>query len=126
LLRECIFDLELVGGLDEVVAYTGDIGLASCYIDAVLFQATGKEPTEPTEAQYLCEGTHTCRGLAKYSNAKDYFKVSDPAGWLFGKEYAAILSGSAKDIAVISAVLPHTITIRVKGKEHTRYALRVL
>jgi len=125
LLTECILDLELAGGFDEVVNYTGDLGLASCYIDAVLFQATGKGPSpEPTESQYRDEGTQTCRGPTKYSKAKEYFKMSDPAGWLFGKEYAAILSGSAQDIAIISAVLPHTVTLRIKGKEHMRYALR--
>jgi hypothetical protein len=125
LLIECILDLELVAGFDEVVNYVGDIELASCYIDAVLFEATKQEPgPEPTQDQYLNEGTQECRGLAKYSMAKHYFKVPDPAGWLFGKEYAAILSGNPKDIAIISSVLPHTIKLRDMAKVLTRSALR--
>jgi hypothetical protein len=124
LLAECIFELELVGGFDEVAVYSGDVALASFYVDALLFQATGLRPSpEPVAAHYLGEGTHTCRGIAKYRKAKDYFKVADPSGWLFGEEYSAIVSGNAKDIAHIAAVLPVSVSLRAEGKWRTRFAL---
>ena len=124
LLTECILDLELVRGFDEVVEYTNDSKLSSCYVDAVVYQATGKESSvEPTERQYRVEGTHMCRGIAKYSRAKQYFKISDAIAWLFGKEYSAILSGSPTDIAYILPVLPLTVLIRAEGAWRTRYVL---
>src|SRR5271167_4344312 len=124
LLAECILDLELFGGFDAAVEYTGDGGLASCYIDAVLFEATGKEASvEPTEAQYRDEGTHMCRGIAKYVKAEDYCKMPDPVGWLFGKEYSAILADSAKNFAYVAAVLPRSLAFRLDGRWRMRYAL---
>ncbi len=124
LLTECILDLELVSAFDEVVEYTNDFELASYYIDAILFQATGKEPSDiPTEKQYMSEGTQLCRGIAKYKNAKAYFNVPDRDGWLFGKEYSAILTGRAQDIAYIASVRPMTDSILTEGRRRTRYAL---
>jgi hypothetical protein len=124
LLAYCIFDLELFAGFDEVVSFSGDAALASLYIDALLIRATGQMPCmEVTEVEYRDEGTQMCRGIAKYSDAKKYFTTGDPHGWLFGKEYSAIMTGSPSDIAYIGAVLPASIGLRAEGRWRTRYAL---
>ena len=124
LLTECILDLELVSSFDEVVKYTKEFALASCYVDAVLFQATGKEASGyPTDMQYRVEGTHTCRGIPKYRKAKEQFNVPDPMAWLFGKEFGAIVFENAIDFSHIVAVNPLTVLIRAHGTWRTRYVL---
>lgn len=123
LLTECVLDLELVSAFSVVKEYTGEPALASCYVDAVVLEATGAEPSgAPTESEYRDTGTYRYRGIAKYTGSKEYFKMADPAAWLFGTEYAAI-SGNAKDPAYIAAVLPLALLIRAHGKWITRYWL---
>jgi hypothetical protein len=125
LLTECVFDLELGRAFDVVAQYTKDAGLASCFIDALVFEATRKESSvAPTETQYVAEGTQACRGIAKYSKAKHHFKrIPDATAWLFGKEYSAIMSGSAMDFAYILAAAPMTLLVRAEGGWLTRYFL---
>ena len=114
LLGACVLDLELASAFEAVLDYTGDASLASCYIDALLFAATGREAGGvPTDIEYRTGGTEKYRGVAKYVGAKRHFRLSDPVAWLFGKEYSAIVSGSALDFAYITAVNPLTLSIRV-------------
>jgi hypothetical protein len=125
LLATCILELELVCAFQAVLDHTRDSALSSCYVDAVFFQAIGQEAgRDPTEIQYLAEGTQKCRGIAKYQQAKKYLHVGDPDAWLFGKEYSAIITGNALNFACISAVQPLTLLIRIRdGKWLTRYLL---
>jgi hypothetical protein len=125
LLTACVLDLEMAYAFQSVREHTGDSALSSCYIDAVIFQATGNEASDyPSEMQYRVEGTQACRGIGKYQRAKNHFSVADHDGWLFGKEYSAIATGSALDVALISGIQPLTLLIRIRdGKWLTRYLL---
>lgn len=125
ILAECLLDLELTQAFGQVQTYCGQPELASCYVDAVLAEATGQEAgPEPTEAQYLGEGTCFCRGIAKYAIAKkSSHGVRDREGWLFGKEYSQIVTGDPNDIAYVAGVLPLSIRVRAIGGWLTRYAL---
>ena len=95
-------DLELVSAFSVVEEHAGDPALASCYVDAIVFEATGMEASgPPTDDEYRFEGTHRNRGIAKYEKAKQNFNVADPTAWLFAKEYAVITSGDALDFAYL-------------------------
>jgi hypothetical protein len=124
LFTECVLDLELVSAFSVVEGHTGDPAIASCYIDAIVFEATGMESSRPpTDDEYRFEGTYRNRGIAKYRRAKQDFNVADPVAWLFAKEYAVIASGDALDFAYIAAVLPLTLPIRAHGRWTTGYWL---
>jgi len=97
LLADCVLDLMLVSRF-HVVRECTESELASLYIDAVLYQATGSEAEVPTEYQVRDEGTHKVRGVAKYAVRTQYSTVDNGDSWMFGKEVSAILTGSAKDI----------------------------
>jgi hypothetical protein len=100
LLAECILDFELLGLFNKVLEYTHDKALASLYVDSVIFEATGKEPSGvPSSAEFQLGGTENYRGIAKYMKAPDYFHVSSPQAWLLGKEYSRIKTGNALDFA---------------------------
>lgn len=104
LFVQCIIDLELLGGFDIVVGFTGDNRLASAYIDAIVFDLTGKNPSIiPSETELWSGGTEKYRGVAKYIMAKDSFQLPRPEAHLFGKEYSQIRTGSPADLAEIAA-----------------------
>ena len=119
-LADCVFDLQLVSCFSELLAYYRDAALASVFVDAVLYQATGAEPGTATEPEILDEGTHRVRGISKYALAKKLITIPDAVAWLLGKEYSALKNGTAKDLAYIVAAAPYTILIR----EHARWRLR--
>jgi hypothetical protein len=103
LLAECILDLELLGGFERVVKYTNDRELASALIDAVVFEVTGKDPSNvPGDEDIKINGTQRYRGIIKYKIAQAKFGIE--RAWLFGKEYSWIRSGNAMDIAYVGAV----------------------
>lgn len=104
-LSECILDLELLSIFNKTLEYAQDKALASIYVDAIIFEATGKEPGGvPSREEFEFGGTEKYRGIAKYGAAPNYFKVSSPYAWLFGKEYSRIKTGSAMDFAYVAAV----------------------
>jgi len=123
LLADCVLDLELVGGFDSVATFAKDMELASLYLDAIVFSATGINVSGiPDEWEYRDTGTEKYHGIAKYSLAKKYFSVGDPDGWLFGKEYSRIVTGNA-DITHIFSVAIATLRIRKHGAWITEHAL---
>jgi len=85
---DCIFDLKLVGVFDKTVDFTKDFNLASLFVDAMVFKAIGKTPTEPTPADMNAGLTHRFRGVRKYAIARKYLPVRDPGALLFGQEFA--------------------------------------
>jgi hypothetical protein len=123
LIAQCIFDLSLTVYFDEVYAYCSDKEVASLLTDALLYQATGCEAGTATEDQVLHEGTHATRGVHKFAFAKTKMEhIGDVIAWLFGKEIAA-LQGTPGDIAVIIAVAPVSMMLRVHAKWTIRYFL---
>jgi hypothetical protein len=106
-----------------VAEYSGDHRLASLFVDALLYDATGCEAGTPTESEVLNEGTHKVRGISKYAIGRQQLKVPDVEGWMFGKEFAA-LSGHAMDVAYVLAVTPNTIMIRGHGKWMAEYCIK--
>jgi hypothetical protein len=124
MFAECVLDLELLGGFDKVLLFTGDKALASTYIDAIVFMATNKNPSElPTELEFRSLGTEHYRGIAKYAMAGTYFNVSNPVAWLFGKEYSKIKTGNANDFAYVAPIGPSALTIQRTGAIIVEYAL---
>src|SRR5215831_16637381 len=86
-------------------------------------QAKKQEPS-PLRFSFLLRAPVSVEGFAKYALAKTHFgETGDAEGWLFGKEYSQIVSGSPLDFAYIAAVLPLSIRVRVIGGWQTRYAL---
>ena len=124
LLVECILDLELVGGFEKISGFTSDFELASIYVDAIVFQATDKNPSGvPSEVEFRISGTENYRGITKYSLASKFFNVADPVAWLFGKEYSKIKSGDANNFAYVAPTGPLSLTIRQNGAWITQLAL---
>lgn len=123
LLGDCIIDLMLVPCFDELAKYCGDNELASLFVDAIVFEATGCEARAPAEAEVLDEGTQSVRGLSKYALGRRLLRLPDVEGWMFGKEYSALLTGSTKNLAYIEAAHPTTILIRGDGKMVAEYCL---
>lgn len=103
---ECILDLELAGAFERVLTFVGNRNLASLFIDAVVFEATGKRPSNPSGVDMIACLTHQHRGLAKYAIAKRYFSVPDPGAWLFGTEYASVKGNARDPIHVMNAGIP--------------------
>ena len=111
----------LVPCFEEVAKYSENNEFASVFVDALLYEATGQEAGLPTEAQIRREGTRHTRGVGKYSAARDYIKgILDVEGWIFGEEYAAIVSDRVADWFRIVSVSPLTLLIR----QHSRWAVR--
>jgi hypothetical protein len=119
---DCIFDLELVGVFEKAMTFTGDKNLASLFVDAMIFNATGKSPSVPAGADMSAGLTHQHRGLAKYALAKKYYSVPDPGAWLFGAEYARA-KGNALDPAYVVAAGKSVLYIRRTGAWMTEKAL---
>jgi len=122
-LVDCVFDLMLLSCFGEVLDYCHDNEVASFFVDAVLYQATGREPGVPTESEILAEGTQRVHGIGKYQIRRDYVKMrGDVDGWTFGKEYAA-LRGAELEFSHIVSVQPFTLLMRGRAKWVVRYCL---
>jgi hypothetical protein len=85
---DCLFDLQLVGAFEKAMIFTGDGNLASLFVDAMVFEATGESPSVPTDADMTAGQTHKHRGIHKYVLASKQFSGCDPFALLFGREYA--------------------------------------
>ena len=85
---ECIIDLMVVGAVARAGNFTGDQNLASLFADALIFEATGKNPTEPTVSEMIAGRTRKYRGISKYALACRHLRMRDPVVSLFGNEYA--------------------------------------
>lgn len=123
LLTNCIIDLMLVPCFNEMFKSGKDEKLTSLLVDAALYEATGCEAGTPTESEILDEGTQRVRGVSKYALGRKYLRVADVEGWMFGKEYAALMTGNPKDLPYIVAVRPYTVRIRGVGKLIAKYWL---
>ena len=89
LFFDCVFDLMLVGAFDQVMAFSGgDINIASLFVDAIVFEATGKCPSQPTAADMANGQAMKHRGIQKYALASKFFSSPVPFALFFGKEYA--------------------------------------
>jgi hypothetical protein len=127
MLSMCVFDLMLASCFSQISEYSDDNKFSSAFIDALLYQATGFEAgDDPTEEQIRHEGTHHTRGIAKYKVASNYISpesVPDLDGWILGKEYSAIVSGSNADYVRIMTVVPLAILIRAEATWDVGYFL---
>jgi hypothetical protein len=111
---ECILDLELAGAFERVLNFTGDRRLASLFIDAIVYRATGKSPSTPAGVDLVSNLTHQHRGIGKYAIARKYLSVPDPGAWLFGTEYARA-KGSPLNPAFAAGVGISALYIRRTG-----------
>lgn len=102
---DCMFDLHLVGAFERAKIFTGDPSLASLFVDAMVFHATGKSPRMPPDADMIAGLTHQYRGVNKYAVARKYFPVRDPAPLLFGREYARAKGNSQNQADVDRGIL---------------------
>ncbi len=123
-LANSIFDLQLTVFFAELKKYVGNNDIASIFVDALLYQATGFEPSSPTEEEILFQGTQNTRGIQKFQVArKKKPHIGDIEAWTFGKEFGAIVSGSPLDTADIVSVSPFSLVVRVQARWHIRQLL---
>jgi hypothetical protein len=121
---DCIFDLELVGAFERASIFAGDKNLASLFVDAVVFKATGKSPSAPSHEEINCQKTIEHRGIAKYALAKKHSTTSlpDPGAWLFITEYMQA-RGDVMNPAYFVAGADSVLPIRRAGEWITERAL---
>jgi hypothetical protein len=116
LLAQCIFDLVLTVYFYEAYEYCGDREVASLLSDALLYQATGCEPSSPTESQIREGGTHGTRGICKFALArKQMGHIPDITAWIFGREVAE-LQGRPRQIGIIVSIAPVSLVLRTHAK----------
>jgi len=120
LITQCIFDLLLTVYFAEAFECCGNMEIASLLTDALLYQATGSEPGSATKQQFLENATQAVRGVQKYKLASEMGWKE--AGYLFGKEIAA-LQGHSGDFLEIASVEPRSLELRVYAKWRIRYFL---
>jgi hypothetical protein len=123
-LANSIFDLELTVFFSEMTKHLGNSDIASVVVDALLYQATGLEAGSPNEEELLFAGTQNTRGIHKFQVArKSMPHIGDSEAWTFGKEFSAIFSGSAMDIAHVVSVYSFSLVTRVQSRWHIRYLI---
>ena len=115
-LTHCVFDLLLTILFQETIKYAGKNEVASLFVDSVLYEVTGCEPSRPTEAELVCGETHRARGIHKFMLARDLWPhIGDATAWLFGKECSTI-QGEPSDISIILSVSLFALSTRVHAK----------
>jgi hypothetical protein len=121
---ECVLDFELTGAFHRALAFCKDPALASLFVDALLFEATGQEPTAPEDLDVMSSLTHLYRGLGKYVIAKTSLRVSpsEVPLWVFGMEYAAA-TGSPLDPNRVTEIRLSAIEIRESAFSRTSSTL---
>ena len=123
-LANSVFDLQLTVVFSEFADHFGDTDVAWLLVDALLYQATGFEADSPTNEQLLYAGTHDTRGAQKFCIARKIKPhLEDVEGWIFGKEFSAIVTGSPLDLAYITSVAPSSVEMRVHARWIIRYVL---
>jgi hypothetical protein len=120
------FDLTLVTCFNEILEYLNrNIEMSSVYTEALLFQATGFEPSSVDEQQERDDLTHNARGIQKYALERKLLKghgiINDPEGWLLGTEVACILTGGP-DFSIVVGAQNRASLLRYE----TRCAVRAL
>jgi hypothetical protein len=122
LLALSIFDLMLVTYFEEILIYCGDKEISSLLVEALLYEATGFETSASHDDDILLSETHKTRGIYKYLLLERQKKkhITDTAGWLFGKEVAAI--ERRRSIGTRVAVSPFSLSIR----RQTQWMIRFL
>jgi len=110
---DCVLDLELTGAFQRALAFCKDAALASLFVDALLFEATGHQPTVPEDLDVMASLTHLYRGVGKYVIAKSTFSLppSELPLWVFGAEYAAAI-GCPLNTVRIKEIRPEALHIR--------------
>jgi len=122
-LADCVFDLELAEVFGDLSKEVGDNEVASLLVDALLYQANGSEPRSPTWDELHNLGTQNARGIHKYQLAhKEFPHIKDINGWVFGKEFSAII-GHWKEIAHVTVGAVSSFSIRFEARWHMRYLL---
>jgi hypothetical protein len=121
---DCVFDLELTGAFHRALAFCHDAALASLFVDALLFEATGNEPTAPEDVDVMASLTHLYRGLGKYVIARSTLALppSELPLWVFGAEYAAAIGCPLNPVRVLE-VQPAALRIREFAFSETSSAL---
>ena len=126
LLADCIFDLHLTVFFTVFMEHLGNADSASALVDALLYQATGFEPASPTEDEEAVSdaATQNARGVHKFLVArKTMAHLGDVEGWIFGREFSAIISGGSRDIVNIASVHTTSIYTRARARLQIRYLL---
>jgi hypothetical protein len=90
---------------------------------AIGFQSGETPGGIPTEDECKFLGTHKSRGIGKCAHAHRFYSTPNPQAWLFGKEYAAVVSGEPCDFAYVASVRSYAAHLLASGKWATRYAL---
>jgi hypothetical protein len=113
LYLDCVLDLELTGAFQRALAFCKDAALASLFVDALLFEATGNQSTVPEDLDVMASLTHLYRGVGKYVIAKSTLALppSELPLWVFGTEYAAAMGCPLNPIRVLE-VRPAALQIR--------------
>jgi hypothetical protein len=82
----------------------------------VLYDATGYNPSSPTEVDLMCGQTCNTRGIHKYGLARQQWPhIRTTTSWVFGKELAT-LKGEIGNIHTILLVGTFTVRARVYAK----------
>jgi hypothetical protein len=117
-LATCIFDLELTAVFNRLIEDLGDNTVASLFVDALLYQATGHEASlSPEDAPIFNGNTHEIRGIHKYQvAAKKFAHIGDSDAWAFGKEFSSIASDNPANIYYIVEAVPYSILARARAK----------
>jgi hypothetical protein len=126
LLADCIFDLHLTAFFTVFMEHLGVADGASALVDALLYQASGSEPASPTEDEQAVSDatTENVRGVHKFVVArKTLAHLGDVEGWIFGREFSAIISGDPRDFLPASSVHTSSIYTRARARWHIRYLL---
>jgi hypothetical protein len=102
---DCVLDFELTGVFHRALNFCRDAALASLFVDALLFEATGQQPTVPEDLDVMSSLTHLYRGIGKYVIARSTLQLppSELPLWVFGSEYAAGLGSPLNPIRVMEA-----------------------
>jgi hypothetical protein len=122
-LAESIFDLQLTSVFTELCTYVDNKEIASLLVDALVFQATGKEAGCPRQDELLLS-TQNVRGIGKFTLAHQKTPhIGDIEAWTFGKEFGAIVFDSPMDIINIIAVSSFSLIYRVRAQWSVKFLL---
>jgi hypothetical protein len=123
-LANSTFDLHLTTFLAELMEYLNDNTVASTFVDALLYEATGFESGVVTDERVLFYGTYNTRGIQKFEHGRRLMPhIKDIEGWMFGSEYSAIVCGSPKDITKVFPAAFFSVASRARAYFHIRYLL---